>query len=364
LVRDLKRDRRRLRGLPVPALPTDFADRIVSALPKRARIIRHSPMTASAHRSLSPTSRWAAAAVILIALGLGASLLSILPPTPTADTALAVPRQRTTNPDQIAKLDTLAVEVGTLSEDPQRPAASERLVRQGSDASPDSTEPAGTELLGTVSSPAARLVTISAPRLVTIPIQAFTNPESRDRLHNELVKGGAINVDLFSRDPARGFERLQAALKPRGVKLIVDAVAQEAQKRKLRGHFMIYCENLTAAEWGLVLQSLAIPDKKSGELVFDTAVVTPLDNVDQAELISVLGIDPTRSETARGGAGGPSSRPPSPRPQGKSAIAAVVSPLPWRTQPTSKEVRQFIDNRPEAPDQAVDVIVTVRPPLN
>jgi hypothetical protein len=201
-------------------------------------------------------------------------------------------------------------------------------------------------------------VTVSAPRLLTIPIQACGYPEGCQRFQDELAKGGPINVDLFSRDPVRAFERLQGNLKPR-VKLIVDAVAQEAVKRKVRGNYLLYCESLSAADWAAIVQSLAAADKKGGDALFDTAVVTPLDTVDRAELTSVLGADP-RSDPSRG-AGGTLNRSSS-RSRNKAALAAVI--WPWRTPANSKEVRQFLDARSEAPDQSVEVILTIRPPLN
>src|SRR5947209_18516868 len=67
LLRELRRDRRRLRKLAAPPLPSDFADRVARSLPKRSRIIRHSPAPLSRAAAVTPLSRWAAAAVVLVA---------------------------------------------------------------------------------------------------------------------------------------------------------------------------------------------------------------------------------------------------------------------------------------------------------
>ena len=69
LLKDVRFNRRRLRMLPRPKLPGDFAEKVLAALPpEKPPIIRPSTVTLHERSPISAASRWAAAAVVLVAL--------------------------------------------------------------------------------------------------------------------------------------------------------------------------------------------------------------------------------------------------------------------------------------------------------
>jgi hypothetical protein len=292
----------------------------------------------------------------------GAYILTSLPQQPAKDFAAQSKSMVPAAADAVARA-TDTTEADRATPDETLPLPAENVVVKGPNATGASadTQP-NAEPLGSLSIPGPKLVLVAPPRALTLSVPACGSSDGRERFCAELLRGGPISVDLFCRDPARGFERLQAAFLSRGVKMFVDGVAQEAVKRKVRGRYLMYCEDLTAAEWGQVLQFLAASDKRTGEALFDVAVVTQPDPADMAEFGSLFGTDPTRPDGARNGGGGLATRPSVMKAVGKTALAGVISPL--RTSPTSKEVRQFFDTRPGQPASAMAVILSLRAPLN
>jgi len=210
------------------------------------------------------------------------------------------------------------------------------------------------EPLGNVPFAATKLVEVTPPRLpVSVPVRELAPDEIRRKMQRELGKAESQHVDLFCRDTARCFERLQSVLKSRGVRVYVDAVAQESLKRKLRGQYVIYCDDLTAVDWSKVLQQVGAPDRRAedgraGDASFDHVVVVPFDAADQKELATVFGSDLAQSPRPAGG-----------KKDGKSAVAATVSP--WRTPSSSREVRQYFDARRDRPANAIAVVLVLRP---
>jgi hypothetical protein len=193
---------------------------------------------------------------------------------------------------------------------------------------------------------------VSPPRLLAVPVRDLDSPEGRTKIQQELGKGDVHHIDLFCKDSARALDRLQAVVKARGIRVIVDPVAQESQKRKLRAQYLLYCDDLTVAEWSQMLQALAAADKKPGENVFDHIVVLPFDMADRTELTAVVGSDLTQPER-RPAAG-----------TAKKEIKSALIAAPIRMSPNSKDLRQFLDGHRERAPGDIAVMLVLRLPAS
>jgi hypothetical protein len=234
-----------------------------------------------------------------------------------------------------------------------------------------------TDPLGNVPLPPPELVKVTPPRLLALPIRDLDDAATRQKLQQELGRAEAHRIDLFCHDSTQGLDRVKAALRARGVRLIVDGMAQESSKRKLHAQYLVYCDDLTAAQWTQLLRRLGTTDKqaeekKAGTGLFDSAVVLAPDGADRREITTLFGSDLTRqapaAETAKGDnrrtgseAASPGSGPAGQSEPPKDAKVAMVASLnPWRTPPASKQVRQYLDSRHDRAAGTVAIMLVVR----
>jgi hypothetical protein len=197
---------------------------------------------------------------------------------------------------------------------------------------------------------------------MAVPLASLRSldPEAYQRLLRELSRDETHRIDVFCRDTVRALERLQTACKERGVKVLVDATAQEAAKRKLPVTFALYSDDLTGPEWVQLLQHLGAADqraedKRAGDGVFDQLVPMPLTGTDQKELAAWLGVDLVQTAPPKAATGRPG--------RVKNALLVPYSPInPLRPSPGSKEVKQYLDGRGERASGAVAVLLVLRLP--
>jgi hypothetical protein len=350
ILKDIRFNRRRLRMLSRPERPCNFADKVVAALPaEKPPIIRPSTVVLSERSPISPASRWAAAAVVTVALGIGAAIFLSLPGERASETRTVAKRPKSAVGPEVVRLPPRD-ETNDAEPAPEAPAPSEAVLTNAEPPIPAAATNSRPEPLGSVIPPPPRLKAVSRPRLAMIAVRDFESPTVRQSFGKDLARADAHHVDLFCKDSAKALDRLQATLKARGVKLHVDAVAHEAAKRKVRQQFLIYCDDLTAAEWVQTLQALAAADKKAGDGLFDSVVTLPLDTADQRELTTIAGTDLTQRDAK--------AQPGAAKKDAKVALVAALSP--WRTAPNSKEVKQFLDSPAGRPAGAIAVVLTLR----
>ena len=210
-------------------------------------------------------------------------------------------------------------------------------------------------------------VKVVAPLLpVALPLRDLANTDTRRQLSREFLKSEARRIDLFCHDTTRAFERLQAVCKGRGVKLLIEPVAQEAIKRKWKPMYVLYSDSLTAAGWTDLLSRLGQADRRaeerrSGDGLFDQAVLLPLEATDRKDLVTLIGTDPLPAparghEGAPTGQGGHSESAPS-----ATEKLALVMTYSLRPAQNSKEVKQFLDSRRERVPGTVAVMLVLRP---
>jgi hypothetical protein len=364
LLKDLRANRLRLRALCPPDLPADFSDRVVNTLPTRIPIIEPS-VAIGARRSkrFSPTSQWAAvAAAILIAVGFATYLVASRPENPAQARRIPAvkPETKATEP--------VATAVGDNTETPEAP---DPTVADAATARPR-PKPAGPRVkppsapapdpLGTAAPPLPPLTLILAPHVLTYTPRDFERPDVRQLTVDELAQGRAHHIDLFCRDLPRALERLQAAFKPKSVRLVGESTAQDHLKRKVRGQLMIFSDELTAAEWGQILQGLSAAERKTNDGTIDSYVVLPFDNADQKELAAAVGSERTQPDAKlRGGAG--RATPNNPRSGAGSPTAFVaLTNVFGRALTNPKDVRQYLDGRRDRSVDAISVLLLLRIP--
>jgi hypothetical protein len=358
LLRELKRNRRRLRRMPKPELPPDFTARVLSALPDQPPIIRPGLLT-QPQGQWTVTGRFAVAAVILLGIGLSAALVNSFPrdaesastadarrPVPAADDLARAPEPGPKPDEDAPPIVAPEPEVAVVKEVPPETPATR----------PSSSPKKAPAPLGNVTLVTPSILQVKPPRLPLAVSVRGIDQVVRPRLQRAFDKSEAHHVDLFCRDTTRAFDRLENAIKARGARLYVDAMARETHKHKLRSQYVFFTDDLTASDWARLLQQVGLADKraeevKAGDGVFDHVVVLPFDAGDQKELTAVFGSDLSQSDSRP-------KRPADGKKDGKLAVAGVVSPV--RTPPSSKEVRQYLDGRRDRPDNAIAVLLVLR----
>lgn len=199
------------------------------------------------------------------------------------------------------------------------------------------------------------------------------------RLLQDLPRFPAYRAELSCADPAVALERLHAAFKERGVRLVIDQAAQERLLRQLRTNYVVYAENVTAEEVEQLLLS-ALGPAASHKLRADVRedplariILNGLQPADRDELSKLLGIDPARLQPTKPKAplGVDVRKPLSEQTVDQLAKAlknkqaerlAIVLPYnPVRPRPAaSKEVKQFLDNRQEPRPGTVQMLLVLR----
>jgi hypothetical protein len=371
LLTDLQSDSRQLRALPPQPLPADFAERVVNALPVERPIIRLESVPRPNANRLSLASRVTVAAAVLIAVVGGAWLFRSLPTEPTRN-GRDLTRRTAGEGEAVATASRIdADEPGSVPADPPPPKP-EPVTQALPDSSPpmrvpESPRPVPSDVLGNRPSVAPTFVRVTPPALVTLPVRGLDD-QALQKLRLGLANGDAHRIDLFCRDTAKAFERLRAACTGRGVHLVMDPVAQDALKRKLQSHYVLYCDDLTADQWQQLVRTVSTADaraeqKRAGDGLFEQLVVMPLSASDQKELTTLLGADPTlvanrpRTGPAVGVEGVSASNQ-----SAREKLALVVPSTPLRPVPLSREIRQFLDGQRERAPGTIAVMLLLRSP--
>jgi hypothetical protein len=176
-----------------------------------------------------------------------------------------------------------------------------------------------------------------------------------DQLRKQFGEEPTLRIELPCADTARGFRRLQTALKEAGVSLAIDAAAQNRlDKPRLRSNYVLFVEDLTADELAGLLAKLGSDDKKASEHrtkpdgQFSKMVVNAISDADRRELSVVLHVD---QNVLQPGAG---------KGKGAERLAMAVTYNPERPKPNSPEVKRYFDNRKPARPGALQVLLVLR----
>jgi hypothetical protein len=214
-----------------------------------------------------------------------------------------------------------------------------------------------------------------------------------NKLLGRLREDPLHHVDLSCQESWKSFERVQAACKATGIRLIIDAEVSQRQSMKLPASCLIYLENVPPDVVARLLQSLQVQEKsaeqqKKGDGQFGSIMVSTLDDIGRKRLAETLGVPPATLVPAKKakGLGGPAGSvdPTKPlareteraleklaagpgrqggaKPAGKEPTAVVLLAVPNRNRlPVSKEVRAHLDARVGLQAEGLGVAIVLRP---
>jgi hypothetical protein len=393
----LAEDARRLRSLSRPPLPADFAERLLEQASAGPRPARPVPPVSR------PVPLWAAAAVaavLLLAVGTASYQFFSTEPDdagPPAPRAVAV-AERSVEPTPETPRAVAAApadEPKPINDppDPERLPAPTTTVAQG-DAPPVKDQPASVPETA-LASPIPKLELfreVEDPRLaVVLKVRELELDKARQRLRDELQKGGAYRIEFACAETARAFERVQTALRKQGIRLLIDQTAAERLKGRGKTNYVLYTENVTSEELLKALQEINEDDQKAeakrrGDGQFDLLVLNRMATTDHQELSRLLGVDPTKLQPAKPkaplgvdirkplaektaeqvvqslqGNGPARPEPGKAAPRGPERLALVLAYNPVRPRPAqSKEVKAFLDSRQESRPGTLQMLVVLR----
>jgi hypothetical protein len=366
LLRQLQEDAARLRALPRPHLGGEFTARVVRAVRQRQEQGRRREVARQA--SFPVWAGFAAAAAVLLAVSLGSFFYFA---RPAHDGAAGDPLARADNPPRDSNPDpapppganqdtaVAATPPGppVKENDPPGPEKLDMPVVSG-DKPKDPAAPAD---VITQETPLPGME-IFLPHVVKPPFALIEDVREikADKLRKDFGEETALRVELPCADTARGFRRLQAALKDAlkdaGITLAIDPAAQNRlDKPRLRSNYVIFVEDVTAEELAQVLARVGRDDKKAAEAKpkpdgqFSKMVANRLADSDLKELSAVLHVEARQLQSAPEKAG-----------KGAERLALAVTYNPERPKANSPEVKRYLESRKPARPGALQVLLVLR----
>jgi anti-sigma factor RsiW len=412
LLDQLQTDANILRKLPRRQLPSDFALQVAGAIttrqlrPGQRRVWQPSPKILA----------WAgAAASVVLVVGLGSFYylsparnqqaafragreqeLAWAQPTPkrearvasraALDKTAAAPSAAAPSAKSVPA--TIPSETGSSAKDQKVPrstpvpAPAKPPERADKDAGP---------ALAAAGGKAKDLVLVSPGLPSTFSLAELNREEQKKRLRLGMENGTGFHIELFCRGNGHALERMSTALSSQQVGLLVDETAEARLKQGGTEHYLLYAQEMTAAQLASVLERLASDDREAeerrrGSGEFESITVCALGVEDSRNLAVLLGSNPLLLPPP--GLRGPSSldlrgsvRERSPVTAKGSSLATngttnrgadrpLVSPQysalltsydPGRPKTlTSSRVRQFLSTRKPPQRGAVQVFLVLR----
>jgi hypothetical protein len=399
-----------LRRLSRRQLPSDFALRVADAITTRQ-------LHPGQRRVWQPSSRvlaWAgAAASVLLVVGLG-SFYYLSPAREQRDPLNAESKR---DPQLAQGRPTAKEEApvgfrGRLDEPAAAPSAKSALGTAASEAGPPADRkvaksipvPAPSKLsdgadkdagaaLAASAGNSNNLRVIAAGLPLTLSLRELNREKQKKRLRLGMENGTGYHIELFCRGNGHALERLRAALSSQQIGLLVDDAAEARLKRgRSEDDYLLYAQEMTAAQLASVLERLASDDKEAeerrrGSGEFENFTMWALGVEDSRAVAVFLGGDPlllpapglrgplvtdlrkplpdraaaSANRSSLGGNGG--SRPGTDRPLVKppepSALLIPYGPGRPKTI-TSISVQRFLSNRKPSQQGAVQVFLVLR----
>jgi hypothetical protein len=407
LLQQLKADARALRQLPRPSLPIDFTEPVLRTIAERnlsagqCRIVKAASVTVW----IGPLVSWAAAAAVLLALGVASYFYFAASLEQPAQTEIAqqqsgppplTPQSQELGPPIIKEDETQTAsrERPAPKNDPSAPAEPPKVVQhrrnQPKSSPAEKPSPPKEETVLAERSEMFSLERVPDLLPVVVKVSDLVHPPSRKKLIDELRKDDAFHLELPCLNGSKAFDRVQNAARTLHIGLLIDKQAQERIKLRWRANYGLYIENITPEELTQFVQQIGMEDRKSAagkknaETQIDYLVLTRLTAGQRKELATLLGMDPpTASKTteplgadphhplsdttarqvgrALAGQGG-ALRPESGKPEGQppQPIALVLTYNPIRPSPGSEEIKQFLEGRRPIRTGALRVLLVLR----
>jgi hypothetical protein len=408
LLAQLLEDARTLGRLPQPQLPADLSGPILRTIAERRLTPRsHRPGRVTRYPAwVAPAATWAAAAAVLLLLGVGSYLyfatsLVTPPHAPIAQTEAdpVVPKHRVEPVPQVAsRTDTPSAKPQPKS--PHSPEKAPLTKAPEVDRTPEkpavpATPPARPNEETAFTGRLELLPTLVQDLLLpaVFKIRDLDQESGRQKLLGDLRKDRAFRLELPCRHGSRALDRLQAVARAHQLGLLIEKRAQDYLKlpAQLKTSYAVYLENLTPEELTQLLRHLGGEDRKNtrkpADAEFESLVVTRLTSADHKELAELLGQDPTETEpepAPKGPLGtdprksladltttqvtqalagqGATARPEAGKPSLKPVenVALVLAYTVSRPSVIAPEVKHFLDTRTPARPGTLRVLLVLR----
>ncbi len=355
----LQEDARRLHALPRQHLGGEFTARVMHGV--RQRQAEERRRQAAREAALPLWVSLAAAAAVLVAVSLGSFVYFThsAPSSPVASRGSPSPEPAPVpppEPDGKTDPGTTLADSPKPPDRPQEPAPLEQLpmpIAVNNDKPQEPVNP-GAVIASETPQPEMEMF---KPAVVKPPFALLEDVRAiqADRLRKALGKETALRVELPCGDTAKGFRRLQLALKEVGISLAIDAAAQNRlDKPRLRSNYVLFVEDLTAEELARVLAKLGRDDKKAAEArpkpdgQFSKMVVNLLSDADRKELSDVLRVEARQLQAGSG------------KGKGTERLALAVTYNPERPRANSPEVKRYLEGRKPGRPGALQVLLVLR----
>jgi hypothetical protein len=357
LLRKLQEDSARLRGLPRQHLDDQFVSRVLQAIEHRA------PGRLPVRPPVPPQwAAFAAAAAVLLATSLGSFLYFAQSPRETVpNVPLAQNHEPKAQPDSSPAPSEIKNDDKAVAPPPPAPMVAESSLPERLDMplvqNDDVKEPNRADGVITQETPLPGMEMFK-PHVVAPPFALLEDVRTlqADKLRTQFGSETTLRIELPCADTARGFKRLQGALKDAGITLAIDAAAQNRlDKPRLRSNYVIFVEDVTADELARLLARVGSEDKKAAEAKpkpdgqFSKMVVNRLSDADRKELAVVLHVEARQLQTGPDKPG-----------KGTERLALAVTYNPERPKANSPEVKRYLDNRKPARSGAVQALLVLR----
>jgi hypothetical protein len=402
LLQKLRADAEALQRYPAPHFPGDFTNEILRKIKERGLTPGKSSRTKAKSTFWGgPFGAWAAAAALLLSLGLASYLYfaSSLARSNRPDVAEISPEtkpppgvpgeQKTVAVAKTTAPSTTSQTKSTTKAEapPIRPMIKIRPNTAAKTAPSEkaSDQPKEDSVL-TDRMEMFKYSKVETILPVVLKVRELEQESVRNRLIAELRKDVNHDLELPCPNRTKAFERVQAAAKALNIGLLIEKRAQERLKLPTqKTNYVIYIENVTPVELANLLRQIGAEDKngngKPAENPIDRLVLTRMTPQHHKELSVLLGIDPTESAPTPKGPLDTDPRKPlsdltaeqvgkalagqggTPRSEaGKPPhLYALVLPYnPVRPLPNSAEIKRFLETRKPAKPGTIHVLLVLR----
>ncbi len=350
-----------------------------------------------------PFGAWAAAAAVLLSLGLASYLYFASSLVPSENREVAEKASQTGPPDSIpdepkriaaAKTtgpSTTAQTKTTSKSDGPPPIRPMIKVRHNVTAkaapSEKTSDPPKEESVLTDRMEMFEYSKVETVLPVVLKVRELDQDSVRNRLITELRKDANHRLELPCPNRTKAFERVQAAAKVMNFGLLIEKRAQERLKLPaLKTNYVIYIENITHEELARFVHHMGAEDTKNGsgkpiENPFDRLVLTRMTPQHHKELSALLGVDPTETppnpkgpleadphkplsdltaEQVGKALAGQGGTPRSEAGKPPHLYALVLPYNPVRPHSGSPEIKRFLENRKPAKPGTIRVLLVLR----
>ena len=386
----LLRDAEQLRNTPPLSPAEDLASGVMAIISERG--IRPTPLPTRRRQKMwnsnliLPWFSIATAALVLIAVTLGSYLFFATtqrkPNDPARESAANPTNPQPKNEPIKPKLNDPKVDEPLLVENgpPPREVEPKLLAKIEPEMLPD-PRLLGPDGLGfpPQQEPQGFKVIENIRLSLLLPLKDLDLDYPKKQLRDELKKDEIYRLDLFCRDSTRSAELLQAALKARGQELIVEAVAQDRLKKRLKTDYVFFTESLTAEEIAVLLETLGADDKKAeekkaGNGQFDKFLLTPFAVEDANALSQLLGVrpnslklpkskvslDPSKSMESNTASQIVSTLPKSGGSRGEKSTLLLSNGPAFAKPDASKEIRSYLEKRSDRKPATITLMLVLR----